>query len=98
MQKAKTERIQIWNLRYVIYRDDGEFFKSEPETVALSGANHLKRIPIKKKVFLDTAAPPGDYALQLLVTDKQAKGKNRIATQAVDFEILARQVPNSAAD
>jgi VWFA-related protein len=82
----------------VIYRDGGEVFKSEPETVVLRDAEHLKRILIKKKWFLNTAASPGDYALQLLVTDKRAKGKNRIATQAVDFEIVSRQIPNSAAD
>ena len=30
---------------------------------------------------------PGKYVLQLTVTDKQAKKKHSIATQAIDFEI-----------
>ena len=32
-------------------------------------------------------APPGDYMLQVIVTDKLAKEKYRIAAQSIDFEI-----------
>jgi hypothetical protein len=32
-------------------------------------------------------APPGDYVLQVIVTDKLAKEKYRIAAQSIDFEI-----------
>jgi hypothetical protein len=84
--------------QYILYRDGGELFKSERESLELSGVSDFKRIPIRKKVFLDAAAQPGDYALQLIVTDKQAKGKYSIATQAVDFEILPNPTPNSAAN
>jgi hypothetical protein len=31
--------------------------------------------------------PPGDYVLQVVVTDALAGKKNATATQAVDFEI-----------
>ena len=30
---------------------------------------------------------PGDYVQQVIVTDKLAKEKYRVATQAMDFEI-----------
>jgi hypothetical protein len=33
---------------------------------------------------------PGKYVLQLTVTDKKAKKKRSIATQAIDFEIQER--------
>jgi hypothetical protein len=36
---------------------------------------------------------PGDYVLQVVVTDKLAKEKYRVATQAMDFEIQAAVPP-----
>jgi hypothetical protein len=30
---------------------------------------------------------PGDYVLQVIVTDKLAKEKYRMATQSMDFEV-----------
>jgi hypothetical protein len=30
---------------------------------------------------------PGDYVLQVIVTDKMAKEKNQVATQSMDFEV-----------
>ncbi len=80
--------------RHILYRDGIEVQSSEPEAVDLGGMSDFKRIPIRKKVFLDAAAPPGDYALQLVVTDKQAKEKYSVAEQAVDFEILPDSSPN----
>jgi hypothetical protein len=35
----------------------------------------------------------GDYVLQAIVTDKLAKEKYRVATQAMDFEIQAAPPP-----
>jgi len=34
-----------------------------------------------------TQVPPGDYVLQVIVTDKLATEKNRIAAQSMDFEV-----------
>ncbi len=31
---------------------------------------------------------PGFYVLQILVTDELAKGKNQVATQWIDFEVV----------
>ncbi len=31
---------------------------------------------------------PGEYVLQVIVTDKLAQGKFTVATQSVDFEIV----------
>ena len=36
---------------------------------------------------------PGDYVLQVIVTDKLAKEKYRVATQSMDFEIQAAPPP-----
>jgi len=36
---------------------------------------------------LGSKITPGDYVLQVIVTDKLAKDKYQVATQAMDFEI-----------
>ena len=36
---------------------------------------------------------PGDYGLQVIVTDKLVKKKRRVATQSLDFEIQAAPPP-----
>jgi hypothetical protein len=36
---------------------------------------------------LGPAIKPGDYILQLVITDKLAGEKNRIAVQSIDFEV-----------
>jgi len=37
---------------------------------------------------LGTALTPGEYVLQVVVTDSLAKGKYRTATQWIDFEMV----------
>jgi hypothetical protein len=54
----------------------------------LTGVEDLGRIPVKRKLLFDPAMQPGDYVLQLSLVDKNAKEKNRLATQTMDFEIL----------
>jgi hypothetical protein len=31
---------------------------------------------------------PGEYALQVVITDQLAKGQHQIATQWIDFEVV----------
>ena len=49
--------------------------KANPTQLRASGRLHLRRFA------------PGAYVLQVIVTDKQSKGKFQTATQSVDFEI-----------
>jgi hypothetical protein len=39
------------------------------------------------RLSIGSGAPPGEYVLQIIVTDKLAKSKVTMATQSVDFEI-----------
>jgi hypothetical protein len=71
----------------VLYRNGSEVFRSRPETVDYGSAGNLKRIPISKELLLDSAMEPGDYVLQLLITDKRAKS-HAVAAKALNFEIV----------
>jgi VWFA-related protein len=46
------------------------------------------RIQTGRRLQLGAQLPPGDYILQVVVTDELARGKQRTATQWIDFEIV----------
>jgi VWFA-related protein len=48
----------------------------------------LKRLPLGGAVQLGSQMAPGEYVLQIIVTDSLAKEKRRVATQWIDFEIV----------
>jgi hypothetical protein len=55
--------------------------------VATGGAPDPQRLPASGRLSLGRDMAPGEYVLQVIVTDKLAKGKGNIATQSTDFEI-----------
>jgi VWFA-related protein len=65
---------------------DGEQVYSGP-TSSLDVADDKEKRLIGFGHLQLTQIPPGDYAFQVIVTDKLAKDKNRIASQATNFEI-----------
>jgi hypothetical protein len=47
----------------------------------------MKRLLAGGRLQLGTKMVPGDYVLQVVVTDNAAKEKYHIATQWMDFEV-----------
>ena len=85
--KTKKEHPPELESQIVLYRDGLEIHKSEPETIDLSGVGDYKRIPIQRKLQLEDSMQPGDYILQFLVRDKQAKEKESLTTQTMSFRV-----------
>ena len=48
----------------------------------------LKRLPLTGAIQLGSVMPPGEYVLQVIVTDALAKEKYRVASQWIDFEVV----------
>ena len=48
----------------------------------------LKRLPLAGAIQLGTSMAPGEYVLQIIITDPLAKEKYRVASQWIDFEIV----------
>jgi len=48
----------------------------------------LKRVAVGGAMQLGKEMEPGEYVLQIVVTDLLAKEKHRVATQWIDFEIV----------
>lgn len=87
---ARENRLPDLEYQYVLLRNGSELYTSEPKAVDLDGISNFKSIPIRQRVLLDHSVQPGDYALLLQVKDRRAKEPHNIATQALDFEVLAR--------
>ena len=48
----------------------------------------MRRLPAVSRIQLGAQLPPGEYVLQVVVTDTLAGGKNGTATQWIDFEVV----------
>ena len=67
---------------------DGEPVLAGKTMVAIAeGASDPRRPTASDRLPLGRDMAPGEYVLQVIVTDKLAKGKFNTATQSVDFEI-----------
>jgi hypothetical protein len=84
---ADTRSAPDLEFQVVLYRNGSDVYRSQPETLYYGGAGNFKRIPISKELLLDSAMEPGDYVLQLLITDKRAKS-HAIAAKTLSFEVV----------
>lgn len=74
-----------------IFRDGKIVFNGTPSAVNFDSLPDLKRIELGGRIELRESLPPGEYILQIVVTDALAKEKHRTATQWSDFEIVKGQ-------
>jgi hypothetical protein len=71
-----------------VFRDGREVFTGRVQPFDASGQTDLKRITAGGALQLGNEMMPGEYILQVIVTDPLAKDKYRTATQWIDFEIV----------
>jgi VWFA-related protein len=70
-----------------IFKDDKLVMDGQETPVDLSGQNDPQRIKAGGALDLPPALLPGDYVMQIIVTDKAGNGKPKTGTQFVQFEI-----------
>jgi hypothetical protein len=70
-----------------IFHDGKAVYTGTPTVVEVDSQTDLKRIPSIIRLQLGTEFPPGEYVLQVIVTDQMAKEKPQIVSQWIDFEI-----------
>jgi VWFA-related protein len=71
-----------------LFHDGKEIFAGRLQPFDASGQVDFKRLAAGGALQLGTNLPPGEYILQIIVTDMLAKEKYRTATQWIDFEII----------
>jgi hypothetical protein len=85
---ARTDRNKKTQLEVQtrLFRDGQEVFASPSKPLSSDGQPNPQRLVAGGRLQLAQLAP-GDYALQVIVTDKLASEKNRVAAQSMDFEV-----------
>jgi VWFA-related protein len=69
-----------------LFRDGQQVYAGTPSLMNGENAENPQHLLAVGRVQM-AQVPPGDYVLQVVVTDKLAKEKYRIAAQSMDFEI-----------
>jgi VWFA-related protein len=70
-----------------IFREGTEMARSEPMPVPFPANTAPDHLAASGKLLLSSKFVPGDYALQVIVTDNLAKKKNSVVFQSVDFSV-----------
>ena len=70
-----------------LFRDGQMVFSGKEVPLDSTDQSDLKRLTTSGALSLGSELPPGEYALQVIVTDPLAKEKHRVASQWIDFEI-----------
>jgi hypothetical protein len=69
-----------------LFRDGKQIYAGAPSAMNGEGQQNPQHMVALGRVQIGQAQP-GDYVLQVIVTDKLAKEKYRIAANSMDFEI-----------
>jgi VWFA-related protein len=81
-----TSRPQLTTLAR-LFRDGQLIYNGAEKPLSVTEYPDLKRIDVFGRLQLGATLAPGEYVLQIIVTDTLRNDKHRIATQWVDFEV-----------
>jgi hypothetical protein len=70
-----------------LFRDGAQVFTGKETQFTSSQQTDMQRLPFGGAIKLGTDMIPGDYVVQIVVTDLLADQKHRVATQWMDFQI-----------
>jgi len=86
---AKLDGAKAPNLtaKIRIFRDGQLMLDGKQAPIEFAGQTDLERIKSAGAINLSKTMQPGDYILQIIITDNLAKEKRKISTQFVQFEI-----------
>ena len=86
IDKATNRPQLITQIR--LFRDGKLVFTGKENPFDFTGQADLKRLVAGAAIQLGTELAPGEYVLQIIVSDTRASEKHRTATQWIDFEIV----------
>jgi VWFA-related protein len=86
---AKTDAAKKPNLtaQIRIFRDGKPILEGKQTPIETAGQTDLERVKSSGAINLATGMQPGDYILQIIITDNLAKEKRKVSTQFVQFEV-----------
>jgi hypothetical protein len=83
---AGTDRKPELEVQTHLFRDGKQVYADNPVPMQFKPTDDIKRLLGSGRIQFGRI-PDGDYVLQVIVTDKLAKDKYRVAAQSIDFEI-----------
>ncbi len=72
----------------ILFRDGKPVFTGKQNAMNVTGQTDFKRLAGAGAIILGNDLTPGDYVLQVLITDTLADKKHQLATQTMDFTIV----------
>ncbi len=82
---GKTPNVQA---KIRVFRDGKLLLDGQQKAVDLTGQSDFQNLKASGAMQFGKSMPPGDYILQIIVTDSLAGAKQQIATQFVQFEVV----------
>jgi hypothetical protein len=76
------------SLQIKVFRDGKPFFEGQVEKIPQDWQVDLQKVRFGASLSLGDRMQPGDYVLQIIVTDNLAGEKRKVASQFVQFEIV----------
>jgi hypothetical protein len=70
-----------------LFRDAQQVYEGKPMPLQTTSQRDSKHLVAAGTMKLSAQMQPGDYVLQVIVTDKLSGDKHHIATQSTDFEV-----------
>lgn len=77
-----------WNTQVKLFREGQEVFAGEVFPVDMLNQTDAARLVVARRLQLGTILEPGDYMLQLTVSEAGASGGGRTATRWIDFKLV----------
>lgn len=71
-----------------MFRDGKLILDGKPNPFNAAAQTNRAKLNFAGALGLGNEMPPGDYVLQIVIIDKLAKSKRRLATQCVQFELI----------
>ncbi len=86
--KLDSARKPSLQSRIRVFRDGQLVLDGKPIPVDLNGQTDMKRVQLSGALSLSEQMLPGDYILQVIVTDQLAKKKEQVTAQHIQFEVV----------
>jgi hypothetical protein len=86
--KLKSVKKPQLQTKICVFRDGSLILDGKPTSFELAGQTDLQHLRAVGAAAIGLKLVPGDYILQVIVTDQLAGVKQQIATQFVQFEVV----------
>ncbi|MBV9210711.1 MAG: hypothetical protein JOZ52_08790 [Acidobacteria bacterium] len=84
---ARGSSLPQLQTQYRLFQNGQEILTGQAEPFDAAGQTNLKQLTARGQLPITENLAPGEYTLQIIVTDKLGKEKHNTATQWVEFEI-----------